>query len=105
MKWLWGVTGYSLFDPYSLLHFAWFFVLTTIISAIVKRHIWLWAIGSAIVWEAFEQWAVQNLPPISFVGYEKWMNWLVGDSLSDLAGFLVAILIVRVLRRQGEIDE
>lgn len=102
MSWLWGTAGHSLFDQYSLLHFAWFFVLTAVAAAVVKRHLWLWALGAAVIWETFEQWAVQYLSPIPFVGREEWTNWLVGDSLSDLFGFLIALLVIRTLRRQGE---
>lgn len=102
MTWLWGWVGHSVFDQYSMLHFAWFFVLTSIAAAIVRKHVWLWALGCAVLWETFEQWAVRYLDPIPFVGREEWPNCLVGDSLSDLAGFLTAMLVVRALRRQGE---
>jgi len=105
MDWLWGVAGKSLFDPYSAHHAVWFFAITVACAATVRRHVWLWALATAVVWEMFEGWVVKHLPGFPFAGAEAWTNWLVGDSLSGLLGFAAGLAAARALRRQGAEDE
>lgn len=102
---IWGDPGKSLFDPYSFHHLVWFFAITVALASTVKERIWLWAIAVAAVWELFEGWVVSHVPWFPFAGREEWMNWLIGDSISDLAGYLLGMYAVRVLRRQGETGE
>ncbi len=95
---LWGQAGHSLFDFYSLHHIVWFIAITTILTAIFRKKAWLAVMAVAIMWEIFEHWVAVNVPGFPFAGQEEVLNKLVGDSISDLIGFLIAILAIRSIK-------
>ena len=97
---LWGVNGVSLFDPYSLQHLVWFFALTVVLAACGARRVWIWGACLAAAWEVAECFLAGTAFP--FAGHEQLLNKLVGDTLSDAAGLLLAALAVRAIRRKEE---
>ena len=99
INWLWGSGGTSLFDFYSLHHIVWFVALTLLLYTIFRQHAWMGAIAIAFVWEIFEKWVVVNVPNFPFVGNELFINKVIGDSISDCIGFLIAILLIKVIRK------
>ncbi len=99
MEWLWADGGGgALFDPYSLHHLVWFFAITVALAAMRLRRLWPWVFGIAALWELAESWIVDNLPGFPFVGREGLINKMVGDPISDLAGFALGLLAVRAVR-------
>jgi len=57
------------------------------------------AVGIAFMWEVFEHWVVQNIPNFPYAGNELFINKIVGDTISDLIGFLIAMLAIRSIRK------
>jgi hypothetical protein len=100
MSWFWGTGGTSLFDFYSLQHAVWFIALTLPMYAIFKKHVWMAMIAVAFIWEIFEKWIVVNVPSFPFAGSELFINKVVGDSISDFIGFLIAILLIKIIRKE-----
>lgn len=100
MTWLWSSGGgASLFDPYSLYHIVFFIALTTILYPIFQRHVWGAILSIAFVWEVFEEWIVSNMPAFPYVGNEQFINKCIGDPISDLVGFGIAIMAIRFIRK------
>jgi hypothetical protein len=95
MRFFWGVNGQSLFDPYSLQHAVWFFAITVALAACGARRVWIWGACLAVAWEVFE-WLVSGTG-FPFAGEEGILNKAVGDSLSDIIGFLLAAWAVRAI--------
>ena len=56
-------------------------------------------VGIAFMWEVFEHWVVQNIPNFPYAGSELFINKIVGDTISDLIGFLIAMLAIRSIRK------
>ena len=99
MELIWGSGGHSLFDFYSLHHVVWFVAITTVLTAIFREQAWIAVLAVAIMWEIFEQWVAVNVPGFPFAGKEALINKLVGDSISDVLGFLIALLAIRSIKR------
>lgn len=99
MDLIWGKAGISLFDTYSLHHVVWFIAITVILYSIFRRNAWMSVVGIAFMWEVFEQWVVQNVPNFPYAGSESFINKIVGDTISDLIGFLIAMLAIRSIRK------
>ncbi len=98
MNLIWGSGGMSLFDIYSIHHIVWFIAITTVLVAIFREHAWLGALAVLIVWEVFEEWVSINMPGFPFAGKELWFNKIIGDTISDLIGFGIAMLSIRSIR-------
>ena len=96
---IWGSGGTTLFDLYSLHHVVWFVAITTVLVAIFRQHAWLGVLAVLVMWEAFEQWVSTNVPGFPFAGEELWINKLIGDTISDLIGFLIAMLVIKYIRK------
>jgi hypothetical protein len=91
--------GASLFDPYSLYHIVFFFAITTVLYPVFNKNV-IWSIISiTITWEAFEEWIVSYIPNFPFVGAELAINKWVGDPISNLLGYFIAILIINIIRK------
>jgi L-lactate permease len=99
MKLIWGSGGSSLFDFYSLHHIVWFIAITTILTAIFRKQSWIAVLAVAAMWEIFEQWVVVNVPGFPFAGKEMWINKLIGDTISDILGFLIALLTIASIKK------
>lgn len=99
IDWLWGSGGTTLFDFYSLHHMVWFIAITLPLYTIFKKHAWAGAVAIAFMWEIVEKWLVVNVPSFPFAGNELFINKVIGDSISDCIGFLIAILLIRVIRK------
>jgi guanosine-3',5'-bis(diphosphate) 3'-pyrophosphohydrolase len=96
MTWLWGrFGGHALFDPYSIQHVVWFFAITVALAAARRKHIWAWVLGLAAAWEVAEWWIVDNMPGFPFAGREDLVNKVVGDPVSDVAGFLLGWFAIK----------
>jgi hypothetical protein len=99
-EWLWGHGGgHTLFDPYSLQHVVWFFAITIALAALRFRHLWIWVLGLAVLWEVAEWWIVDNIQSFPFVGREDILNKAVGDPISDFAGFLLGVAAMRAVHQ------
>ena len=101
MDLIWSKAGTSLFDTYSLHHVVWFIAITVMLYSVFRRHAWLGVVGIAFMWEVFEHWVVQNIPNFPYAGSELFINKIVGDTISDLIGFLIAMLAIRSIRRSS----
>lgn len=99
MNLIWGTGGTSIFDVYSIHHIVWFIALTTVLTAIFQRYAWLGAAAIVIGWEVFEQWVCIHIPNFPFAGQELWYNKIVGDTISDLLGFLIAMWALKTIRK------
>jgi len=100
MNWIWGSGGTTLFDFYSLHHIVWFIAITTVLYPVFKKKVWAAALAVAFIWEMFEHWVVNNMPSFPFAGKEEFINKIVGDSISDFLGFLIAYLVISAIRKQ-----
>ena len=98
MDLIWGSGGTSLFDIYSIHHMVWFIAITMIMVVIFREHAWLGATAILIMWEVFEEWVSINVPGFPFAGKELWFNKIIGDTISDIIGFLIAMLIIKSIR-------
>lgn len=80
MGWLWGHTGYSFFDYWTLSHAAfWFVVGSTIAATKLKRVIpFFICLGAAFWWEVFERFAEKQWPAI-WLSPESWWNSWISD--------------------------
>lgn len=96
---VWGENGVSLFDPYSLQHIVWFFAITTALAACGARRVWIWGAVVAAVWEIAECFLADSFP---FAGHEQFLNKVIGDTLSDAAGFLLAAWAVKAIRKKEQ---
>jgi hypothetical protein len=101
MNLIWGEPGTTLFDTYSLHHIVWFIAITTMLYVVFKRHAWMGVIGIAFMWEVFEHWVVQNIPNFPYAGNELFINKIIGDTISDLIGFSIAMLAIRSIRKSN----
>lgn len=99
MDLIWGKPGTALFDTYSLHHIIWFIAITLLLYSVFKRYAWLGAVAVAFMWEVFEHWVVQTIPNFPYAGNELFINKIVGDTTSDLIGFLIAMLAIRSIRK------
>lgn len=102
MDWIWGSGGTTLFDVYSLHHIVWFIAITTILFPVFREKVWMAAAAIAFIWEVFEYWVVIRVPHFPFAGREDLINKIVGDTISDFVGFLIAFFIIRSLLRKKE---
>lgn len=104
MSIIWGSGGTSLFDFYSIHHVVWFVAITTVLVAIFRQYAWMGALAVLVVWEVFEHWVCINVPGFPFAGKELWINKVVGDTISDLVGFLIAMVAIKSIRnwKHGE---
>jgi hypothetical protein len=76
----------------------WFIAITTLLIAIFQDKAWLGALAVIIMWEVFEEWVCINIPGFPFAGKELWINKIVGDTVSDAAGFFIALWAARLIR-------
>lgn len=99
IDWLWGSGGTSVFDFYSLHHLVWFISITLVLYTIFDKYVWLASLSIAFMWEVFEDWVVKNITNFPFAGDELFINKVIGDTISDLLGFLIAIYLISVIRK------
>lgn len=98
MDWLWSNGGgHTLFDPYSLQHIVWFFAITLALAALRFKRLWAWVLGLAVLWEVAEWWINDNLSWFPFVGRENMLNKMIGDPISNFAGFLLGLAALRAV--------
>lgn len=101
MKWLWPIqTGKTFFDLWSLVHFAFWFVVGADIWALkaagkVKGLLIPLAISMilALVWEIIERFGIEAHGLVAFP--ERWFNRWLSDPLMCLLGVLVGWLLLR----------
>lgn len=91
--------GTSLFDPYSLYHIVFFIAITTILYPVFRKHVWIAIVALTFVWEVFEKWVVLGIPGFPYAGQEMFINKCVGDPISNLLGFLIAIFTIKTIRK------
>ena len=102
MNLIWGTGGTTLFDFYSIHHVVWFVAITLVLTPIFNKHTWAAIIAVAFVWEMFEHWVVINIPWFPFAGKELFVNKVIGDSISDLLGFLIALVAIKSIRKMKD---
>jgi hypothetical protein len=80
MGWLWGHTGISFFDYWTLAHAAfWFVVGSTLAGFKLKRAIaYFCCLGVAFWWEVFERFSEKQWPTI-WLSPESWYNSWCSD--------------------------
>jgi hypothetical protein len=91
--------GISLFDPYSLYHFVFFIAITTVLYPIFRKQVWGAVLALTFIWEVFEEWVVTNITSFPYAGPELFINKCIGDPISNLLGFLVAIFVIKMIRK------
>jgi len=89
--------GHAMFDPYSLQHVVWFFAITVALAALRFKHLWVWVLCLAAIWEVAEWWIADNIANFPFVGREDMINKVVGDPISDLAGFFLGLAAIHAV--------
>ena len=102
MVWLWGGGGGTMFDAYSLHHAVWLTTLTLINVAIFGKRWWIGILILVVGWEIFEGWAASNVENFPFVGKEEPINKIIGDSISDAIGIIIALISIRRIKKHGQ---
>ena len=99
LNWLWsGGGGVSMFDPWSIHHIIWFIAITLVLYYLFEKKTWLAVSAVAILWEIFEGWVATNIPTFPYVGNEQFINKVLGDPISDLIGFVIAMFFIRRIK-------
>ncbi len=82
MDWLWGKTGYSMLDYWTLSHAAFWFVYGSTIAATKLNRALFLAVGLsvAVSWELFERFAERRWPDV-WQSPESWWNAFISDLL------------------------
>jgi len=101
MNLIWGTGGTTLFDFYSMHHVVWFIAITLVLTPIFEKRAWIAIIAVAFMWEVFEHWVASNVPGFPFAGKELFINKVIGDSISDLLGFLIAMIAIKSIRKSA----
>ena len=100
LAWWYGTMGESVFDRYSFAH-AFAFVWVAIVLAFVARNpleLFVMVALTAAAWESFESNVLTRLAIEPFQGTETLRNRYIGDTISDMSGFVTffaAALAVR----------
>jgi hypothetical protein len=91
MSWLFGKTGYSFFEYWTLGHFACWFWIGTITAGLKFDRIatFVASFVLAFAWEAFEKKGEVWFPQFA-VHPESWWNRWVSDPLMCVLGLLIA---------------
>lgn len=91
MSWLWGHTGYSFLDYWTLAHLSFWFVVGSTLAALrVKQGFALLAsLSAAFSWEIFERFAERAWPTI-WMSPESWWNAWISDPLTCVLATTVA---------------
>lgn len=89
--WLFGRTGYSFLDYWTLGHFALWFWVGTITSGLRLPRTWVFCIcfTLALVWEVVESPAEQWFPRLA-THPESWWNRWISDPLMCVFALLIA---------------
>ena len=90
MSWLWPIrTGRTFFDVWSLVHFAFWFVVGSVPwSTKMSRPLALGlCLGGAYAWEVFERYAEKRWPNL-WLNPESWQNAWISDPLMCMLGVL-----------------
>lgn len=101
MDLIWGCCGKALFDVYSLNHFGWFVAITLMMYPILRRHTIFGVIAVMAFWELAEI-VIAKYSTFPLAGHENWINKVVGDPISNLMGFTIAILLIKHIERGGK---
>ena len=90
MKWLIGLTGYSFFDVWSIVHLSfWIFIGSTLWAFGTNRWISLAScLAVAYLWEVFEYFMAPRHPTV-WKSPESWSNSWISDPLTCVIGVLV----------------
>jgi hypothetical protein len=100
MGWLWGGGGITMFDVYSFHHLVWLTALTLVNVAIFGKRWWISTIIIIIGWEIFEGWAAVTFKNFPFVGKEEAINKVIGDSISDIVGVILALFSIKRIEKR-----
>ena len=90
LAWWYGTMGESVFDRYSFVH-AFIFVWVAVALALFLRNpleLFVSMAFLAVSWEFFESHVLTGLQLDQFAGTETVRNRYIGDTLSDLAGYV-----------------
>lgn len=91
MTWLFGRTGYSFFEYWSLGHFACWFWLGTVAAGLKVPRLpaFILGLGLALIWEVLETFAEKWWPKLSEHPESWWNRWL-SDPLMCVLGLAIA---------------
>jgi hypothetical protein len=101
LAWWYGTMGESVFDRYSFAH-AFAFVWVAIVLALFARNpleLFVMVALSAAAWESFESNVLTELAIEPFTGTETVRNRYIGDTISDMAGFVTFFAAALAVRR------
>jgi hypothetical protein len=89
--WLFGKTGYSFFEYWSLGHFAFWFWFGTITAGLKlpRLTVFLVSVGLAFLWEIIETFGEKMFPKLA-IHPESWWNRWLSDPLMCVLGLLIA---------------
>lgn len=93
--------GESVFDRYSFVH-AFMFVWVAIVMAQVCRNpfeLFVVMVLCAAAWETFESVVLTDLAIEPFTGTESVRNRYIGDTISDMAGYVTFLAAAWTARR------
>jgi hypothetical protein len=101
LAWWYGTMGESVFDRYSFVH-AFMFVWVAIALAFFLRNpleLFIAMAFLALSWEMFESHVLTGLQISQFEGTETVRNRYIGDTISDLAGYVTFLTAAFAARR------
>ena len=101
LSWWYGTMGESVFDRYSFAHAFAFVWVAIFISLFVRGLIAVLVILAlcAGAWETFESHVLVGLAIEPFGGTETPRNRYIGDTISDMSGYITFVLAVWSARR------
>jgi hypothetical protein len=100
IHWWYGTMGESVFDRYSFVHAFMFVWVAIVLASFVRNRLVLLVLVAvcACAWETFESVVLTDLAIEPFTGTETVRNRYIGDTISDMSGYLTFLCAAWVAR-------
>ena len=100
IHWWYGTMGESVFDRYSFVHAFMFVWVAIVLASFVRNPLVLLALVAvcAGAWETFESHVLTDLAIEPFAGTESVRNRYIGDTISDMSGYVTFLCAAWVAR-------
>src|SRR5687767_6661528 len=100
IHWWYGTMGESVFDRYSFVHAFMFVWVAIVLASFVRNPLVLLALVAvcAGAWETFESNVLTDLAIEPFTGTETMRNRYIGDTISDMSGYVTFLCAAWVAR-------
>ena len=99
LAWWYGTMGESVFDRYSFAHAFAFVWVALLLAYFARGHVELFLVVAltAVAWEMFESNVLTELKLEPLQGLESNRNRYIGDTISDMAGYVTFITAAYVV--------